>query len=169
MPNKKYYLINEKIEFPELRIIDGDGENQGVLSLEDARKLALESDKDLVVVSEKAQPPVARILEFKHFLRQQKEQELKSQRKSRQDLKQLHFGPNIAEHDLGVRIRRTRKFIEQGDKVKFTIQFRGRMIAHKEIGRGKLQRIIAETAEIADVEKDIWFEGKQMMLIIRPK
>ncbi|MCA9397619.1 translation initiation factor IF-3 [candidate division WWE3 bacterium] len=169
MGKTKYYPVNEKISADEMRIIDDTGENQGVMSRDDALALAKRKELDLVVVAENAKPPVARMLEFRHFLRQQKDQERKAQRKSKQDIKQLRFGPNIADHDLNVRIKRAERFIDDGDKVKFTVQFRGRMITHKDVGRDKLHQIIEALGEKIDVEKDIWMEGSQMMLIIRPK
>ncbi len=166
---KKYYPINDKIKDPELRVIDNGGENRGVMTTEAAFALAQEAGLDLVVVSTQAKPPVAKILDFKHFLRQQQEEERRAQRKSRQDLKQLRLGPNIGDHDLEVRIRRAQEFLEDGDKVKFIVQFKGRMIANKDVGRQKLERIIAQLGETITVEKDIWVEGRNMMLIVRPK
>lgn len=166
---KKYYPINDKIKDPELRVIDNGGENRGVMTTEAAFALAHEVGLDLVVVSTQAKPPVAKILDFKHFLRQQQEEERRAQRKSRQDLKQLRLGPNIGDHDLEVRIRRAQEFLEDGDKVKFIVQFKGRMIANKDVGRQKLERIIAQLGETITVEKDIWVEGRNMMLIVRPK
>lgn len=166
---QKHYLINDKITATELRVIDGEGENRGVMTTEAALALAKEAALDLVVISEKANPPVARLLDFRYFLRQQREQEIKTRRKSRQDIKQLRLGPNIGDHDLLVRIKKSREFLEDGDKVKFIVQFRGRMIANKEVGREKLERIKQELEEIAIVEKDIWVEGRNMMLIMRPK
>lgn len=166
---KKYYLINEKIRYPEVRLINAEGENIGVVAVAEAQKMAADTQLDLVIVSENAKPPVARILDFKYFLRQEREQAKKSKRKSRQGIKKLHFGPNIGDHDLSIRIKRSKKFLEKGDKVKYTIQFRGRMIIHKDVGREKLEQIKRELAEHMDVEKDIWMEGRQMMLIVRPK
>lgn len=166
---QKHYLINDKITATELRVIDGEGENRGVMTTAAAIQLAEESGVDLVVISEKANPPVARLLDFRYFLRQQREQELKSRRKSKQDLKQLRLGPNIDEHDLLVRIRRAQGFLEDGDKVKFIVQFKGRMIANQAVGREKLERIKQELEEVVTVEKDIWVEGRNMMLIVRPK
>jgi translation initiation factor IF-3 len=165
----KYYPVNEKISDPELRVINSKGENEGVMKREEALALAQKDGLDLVVVSTQAKPPVAKILEFRYFLREQKDQERKAQRRSRQEIKQLRFGPNIAEHDLGVRIKRILGFLDDGDKVKITVQFKGRMIIHKDIGREKLERIKEAVLEHADVEKDIWVEGNQMMIIFRPK
>ncbi len=169
MVKNKYYPVNEKIADPELRVIDAKGENAGILTREDALQLAHEQGLDLVVVSTQAKPPVAKILEFRYFLREQKDQERKARRKAKQDIKQLRFGPNIAEHDLAVRIKRILEFLEDGNKVKITVQFKGRMIVHKDIGREKLDKIKEAVVEHGDIEKDIWVEGKQMMLILRPK
>ena len=152
-----------------MRLIDQENENVGVVSLEEALKKAKDAELDLVVVAESANPPVARLLEFRHFLRQQKDQERKAARKSRTEVKQLRFGPNIADHDLSVRIKRARSFLKDGDKVKFTVQFKGRMVRNKDVGQEKLERILTELAEEAEIEKEIWFENRQMMLIIRPK
>lgn len=166
---QKHYSINDKITATELRVLDGDGENRGVMTTEAALLLAQEAGLDLVVVSEKADPPVAKLLDFRYFLRQQRDQEIKSRRKSRQDLKQLRLGPNIDDHDLLVRIRRAQEFLEDGDKVKFIVQFKGRMIANQAVGKEKLERIKQELEEIVTVEKDVWVEGRNMMLIVRPK
>lgn len=166
---QKHYSINDKITATELRVLDGEGENHGVMTTEAALLLAQEAGLDLVVVSEKADPPVAKLLDFRYFLRQQRDQEIKSRRKSRQDLKQLRLGPNIDDHDLLVRIRRAQEFLEDGDKVKFIVQFKGRMIANQAVGKEKLERIKQELEEIVTVEKDVWVEGRNMMLIVRPK
>lgn len=152
--NTKRYLVNNRIRMPELRVILDDGENLGVISTKEALKKALEMEKDLVVISEKASPPVAKILEFSKFLYDEKKKQSSSKSKSsKSETKEFVFGPSIGDGDLEKRIERTKEFINDGNKVKYTIRLRGRQRAHPQIGIEKLKRVQESLADIARTEE----------------
>lgn len=133
-----------------------------------AIRMAQAARLDLVMVAQKADPPVAKILDLKKFL-YEKKQEQKKGKSRKTSTKELRFGPNISEHDLNTRIGRARKFLKERNKVKFKVLFRGRMFSHQEVGREKLKRILDALSEIGEIDREPWFEGKQLMMIIKPK
>lgn len=142
----------------------------GVLSRGEALKKAQDYKLDLVLISQKAAPPVAKIVDLKRFLYQKQQLEKEARRKAKkQELKQLRFKPTIGGHDLETRIRRAKDFLGNGDKVKFIIQFFGRQITHKEIGEEKLDQVLKALEDVAEVEKEPWFEGKRLMCIVKPR
>jgi len=153
-------------------VISPEGENLGEMTREEGLKKAQEQGLDLVVVNQKADPPVAKILELKKFIyekKKQKQQSLRGKKKKTQELKQLRFKPNIGPHDLEIRLKRAREFLEDGNKIKFIVQFLGRQITHKKVGEAKINQILSALEDIAEVEKEPWFEGKRLMVIVRPK
>lgn len=159
---KKYYKINEKIRAKEVRLIHGD-ENLGVVSKEDALKKARELDKDLVLFAEKANPPVAKIVDFNKFLYEQNKKQSAAKSKSKKsELKELRFGPNIGDGDLRIKAQRAREFIEDGDQVKVTIQLRGRERAFPKIAREKVEIFYEQIKDIARKDKEIKEEGSRI-------
>ncbi len=164
-----YYPVNEKIRVKEVRVVTPDGENLGVLSRDEALKKARELDLDLVVISQKANPPVAKMLDFRKFLFEKRKERQDARKGRKTDTKILRFKPNIDDHDLEVRIKRAREFLEDGDKVKFEIPFFGRMITRKEVGYKKLDRIMQEISDVAETERERWMDGRRLLLLVKPK
>jgi len=169
-PPKKVYLVNHKIPFEEIRVIDAEGKNLGVLTKSDAIRKAYESDSDLVLVAEKTTPPVAKIVDFRKFLYEERREQKHSRKGGKkQEVKELRVGFNISDHDLQQRIKRAQEFLKERDKVKFTITFRGRTITRKQIGLDKIKRIIESLSKEGEVEKEAWWEGRRLIVLIRPR
>lgn len=161
---------NEFIQSPRVRVIDGDGENLGVMYTREAIEQAQEVGLDLVEVSPNADPPVAKFLDvgkFKYEAQKKANQARKTQKT--QEIKEIKMRPNIDDHDYDVKMRSIHKFIEEGDKVKVTLRFRGRELSHGQLGMILLQRVQADTAETAKVEAHPRMEGRQMLMVISPK
>ena len=159
-PNRKRYSLNNRIRYPTLRVIGDGGDNLGVISTKEALQVAREKDLDLVVISEKANPPVAKILEFSKFLYEDRKKQSAIKSKSKKsETKEFVFGPSIGEGDLEKRIERTKEFLQDGNRVKITVRLRGRQRAHPEIGFEKLDKFIEELEEIAKVEEDPKLRG----------
>ena len=162
--------FNEFIQSPKVRVIDENGENLGVMYTREAIEQAAEVGLDLVEVSPNADPPVAKFLDvgkFKYEAQKKANQARKTQKT--QEIKEIKMRPNIDDHDYDVKMRAIKRFFEEGDKVKVTLRFRGREMAHQELGHRLLNRVKADTAEIAKVESDARFEGRQIVMIIAPK
>ena len=167
---RQYYIINEQIRGDKLRVINGS-ENLGLLDREVALKLAREEEKDLILIATpKGQPPVCKILELsKHkYHQQQKAQKAKAKSKQ-QELKEFRVGISTGEHDVNQRIRRAQGFLKKNDKVKFTLKFRGREAAHKELGFEKIKSVIDQLAEDGIPEKEPQMRGMFIEVTIIPK
>jgi translation initiation factor IF-3 len=161
--------INERLlRIPEVRLIGADGSQFGVVPTREALEKAKEAGLDLVLVAEKAVPPVCKIVDFgKHKYEQSK---LKKDKKPKgQEVKGIKVSPNIAEHDLGVQIRKTRQFLEDGDKVRVVCRFRQRELQHPENGRRKLDAVIAGVADLGKPDKEPALSGREMTVVINPK
>jgi translation initiation factor IF-3 len=166
----KRYITNNFIREPELRVIGNKGENLGVLKTSDALIIAKDGGFDLIVVAEKATPPVAKITNFKKFLYDERHKASKGKSKGTGELKEFKLSPGIGEGDIAFRIRRAHNFVvEDKNKVKFTVQFKGREIAYPEFGREKLTRIITELGDVSDIDEEIKLKGNQMTLTLKPK
>ncbi len=162
--------VNESIEAPEVLVITEDGDNKGVLPLQEAIVLAEQMGLDLVEVSPGAQPPVCKILDFGKYKYQAQKKANEARKKQKIiEIKEIKMRPNIDIHDYDVKMRAIRRFFEEGDKVKVTLRFRGREMAHTEIGRQVLDRVRNDTAEEAKVESDARMEGRQMVMVLAPK
>jgi translation initiation factor IF-3 len=150
-------------------LIDSAGEMQGVVALNVALNKAAEEGLDLVEISPNAEPPVCKIMDLGKFLyeEQRKKKEAKKKQKV-QELKEVKLRPNTDKHDLATKLNHVKKFIEEGDKVKFTLKFRGREFEHKEFGHERLNYFIENTKEIAKIENSIRMEGSQMTLTLAP-
>ncbi len=161
---------NEHIRAREIHLIDENGENVGTVSLEEGLERAREVGLDLVEISPNANPPVCKILDYGKFkfLAQKKANEARKKQKTF-DVKEIKMRPNIDTHDYNVKMRNMRRFFDHGDKVKVTLRFRGREMAHRELGAALLDRVREETAEIAKVELEPRLEGRQMMMVLAPK
>ena len=162
--------FNEFITVPKVRVIDENGENLGVMYTREAMEQANGLGLDLVEVSPNADPPVAKFLDVGKFKYEtQKKANLARKSQKTQEIKEIKMRPNIDDHDYDVKMRKIVEFIEEGDKVKCTLRFRGRELAHGQLGMQVLQRVQADVAEIAKVEQFPRMEGRQMLMVIAPK
>jgi translation initiation factor IF-3 len=158
------------ITAPEVRLIDHEGENRGILSTQDAMEMAKQAGLDLVEVSPQVDPPVCKILDFGKFkFEAQKKASIARKKQKTQDVKEIKMRPGIDVHDYDVKMRSICKFIDHGDKVKVTMRYRGREMAHQELGMDVLNRVRDETSEIAKVETYPKMEGRQMTMVIVPR
>ncbi|GMR19221.1 MAG: translation initiation factor IF-3 [Patescibacteria group bacterium] len=147
------YRINEMIRAAQVRVIDKEDKQVGILDIGEALQLAREKGLDLIEVAPSAKPPVVKLLDFKRWLFQ-KEKQKKKGRERGSVLKEFRIRPNISDHDLEVRISRAEKFLKGGDKVKLTVVFRGREFTHPEVGLEKIKRVTAFLKEVGKPEKD---------------
>ena len=162
--------INSDITVSEVRLVDAEGEMKGVVSISDALKLAEESGLDLVELSPNAEPPVCKILDYgKHKYEQQKKANEARKKQKTVEVKEVKLSPRIEKNDYDVKMRNAVRFLENGDKVKVTMRFRGREMAHQNIGRELFAKMQEELVELANVELDPKFEGRQMIMILGPK
>jgi translation initiation factor IF-3 len=161
---------NEEIDAREIRVIGSDGEQVGVLSREAALQLASESAMDLVEISPTAVPPVCRIMDFGKFLFEANKKAHAAKRKQKQiQVKEIKFRPGTDKGDYDIKMRNLIRFLEAGDKAKVTLRFRGREMAHQEIGVQLLQKIRQDLEAIGTVEQFPRLEGRQMVMVIAPK
>jgi len=158
------------IRADQVRLIDADGEMVGVVSKKEALQMAEEVQLDLVMVSPNADPPVCKILDYGKlkYETQKKKAEAKKKQKTI-EVKEIKFRPNIDDHDYEVKMKAVRRFLEEGDKVKVTLRFRGREMAHQELGAKVLERVRDELDELVKVEQWPRLEGRQMVMVIAPK
>jgi len=171
MPQKKEALhkINEFITEPRVRVV-GEEYNNAVYGIDEARRLAAEAGLDLVLISPGADPPVARIVDYKKFLYDQKKKQKEIKAKaSKVVVKEIRFGPNTDDHDFNFKKNHAQKFLEEGSKVKAFVLFRGRSILFKEKGELLLLKFAQELAEHGKVEQLPMLEGKKMLMVIAPK
>jgi translation initiation factor IF-3 len=163
-------LFDEFIKSPKVRVIDQDGENLGVLYTREAIAIAQEAGLNLVEVSPGADPPVCKILDIGKFKYEtQKKAAAARKNQKTQEIKEIKMRPNIDEHDYQTKMKAIHRFLEEGDKVKLTLRFRGRELSHGELGLKLLERVRDETAEQAKVEQLPRLEGRQMLMVIAPK
>ena len=161
---------NEEIDATEVRLIDSAGEQRGVMALADALEIAKGESLDLVEVSPNIQPPVCRIMDFGKYLFEQNKKSQSARRKQKQvHVKEIKFRPGTDEGDYQIKLRKLTEFLEIGDKTKVTLRFRGREMAHKELGAQLLARVRDDLEELAVVEQMPQLEGRQMIMILAPK
>lgn len=164
------YLINEQIRFKVVRVVGDNLEGAGVMSVEEARRLAESKEMDLVLISDKADPPVCRVIDFQKFLYQQKKKQ-KEMRANAQKvvLKEIRFGPNTDEHDYNFKLKHAEKFLSDGAKVKAFVFFKGRTILFKEKGEILLLRFAQDLEEVGKVDQLPKLEGKRMIMLMSSK
>ena len=169
-PTKEGPRTNREIRVPEVQLIDAEGQNRGVVAMADALQLAEEASLDLVEIVPNATPPVCKILDYGkfRFLEQKKSAEARKKQKI-VEIKEIKLRPGIDDHDYDVKMRAVRRFFEEGDKVKVTLRFRGREMAHQDLGYRLLERVRAETLTIAKVEAEPSMEGRQMVMVLSPR
>ncbi|MCF8496258.1 MAG: translation initiation factor IF-3 [Alphaproteobacteria bacterium] len=159
--------VNDQIRAPEIRVVDADGEMRGVMSVPEALKLAEEAGLDLVEISPNAAPPVCKILDYgKYKYEQQKKANEARKNQKIVDVKEIKIRPGIGQHDYDVKMRNARRFLEEGDKVKVTMRFRGREMAHQDIGLDVLKRFRDELADLSKIEMEPRMEGRQMIMVL---
>lgn len=165
----KQDIINEKIRSKEVLLIGSDGEQIGVLDTREALEKAYAENLDLCVIAAKANPPVAKIMDYGKFKYEKQKKEKENKQKQRQkivDLKIIRVSPTIDNHDYETKMKQARKFLQKGDKVQFLIRFKGRMITHSEIGLSVLEKIIEELSDISTVEQRPKMDGRKMLLTL---
>ncbi|MBN6209062.1 translation initiation factor IF-3 [Ralstonia pickettii] len=167
---EKSHRINREISAPEIRLTGVEGEALGIVKLFDALRLAEEKDVDLVEIAPTAQPPVCRLMDYGKFKyqEQKKAHEAKLKQKVIQ-VKEVKFRPATDDNDYGVKLRNATRFLEDGDRVKVTLRFRGREMAHQELGMRVLERIKADLEEFGQVEQMPKMEGRQAVMMLAPK
>ncbi|MBU6491582.1 translation initiation factor IF-3 [Pandoraea sp.] len=170
MATEKSHRINGEITAPEVRLVGVDGEPIGVVKLAEAFRMSEEGDLDLVEIAPQAQPPVCRLMDYGKFKYQEskKAHEAKLKQKVIQ-IKEVKFRPGTDEGDYQVKLRNLQRFLDEGDKTKITLRFRGREMAHQEIGMRVLERLRADLDEIGQVEQMPKMEGRQMIMVLAPK
>ena len=160
---------NDRIRAIEIRLIGAEGENLGVMSPAKACTLAEQASLDLVEISPNANPPVCKIMDLGKFKYEQQKREAEARKKQKTiEVKEVKFRPNTDTHDYDVKMRNVFKFLESGDKVKVTLRFRGREMAHQNLGRELLERVADDTKDIGKVENFPKMEGRQMVMMIGP-
>lgn len=169
-PRGPQVRINHRIRVPEVRVVAEDGSNLGILATDEALRRAQEVGLDLVEVNPKAAPPVCKILDFGKFKYEEKKKQREAKRKQTVvEVKEVKIRPKTDDHDLMVKVRAARKFLESGNKVKVTCRFRGREITHPERAQMQFEAFLAEVDDLANVEQTPLMEGKNMALVLAPK
>jgi translation initiation factor IF-3 len=169
-PSREGPRVNEEIRVPQVRLIDENGEMLGVLSIRDALYRAYQAGMDLLEISPNAVPPVCKITDYGKFKYEQQKKANEARKKQKTvEIKEIKVRPNIDDHDYDVKMRQARSFIGEGDKVKVTLRFRGREMAHQELGVKLLERIRTELGEIVKVESMPRLENRQMIMVLAPK
>lgn len=161
--------VNDRIRSPEIRLIGAEGENVGVVSPAQAMVMAEEAGLDLVEISPNANPPVCKIMDYGKFKYETQKREAEARKKQKIiEVKEVKFRPNTDTHDYEVKMRNVVRFLENGDKVKITLRFRGREMAHQNLGRELLERVAEDVKEIGKIENMPKMEGRQMIMMIGP-
>jgi translation initiation factor IF-3 len=162
--------VNEEIRVREVHLIDKDGTNKGTVAIADALASAQEAGLDLVEISPNAAPPIVKILDYGKYKYQEQKKAAEARKKQKVvEVKELKYRPMIDDHDYDVKMRAMQRFFEEGDKVKVTLRFRGREMAHQELGTRLLNRVKEDVTKIAKVEMEPRFEGRQMIMILAPR
>jgi translation initiation factor IF-3 len=162
--------VNEEIRNREVQLIDQTGTNLGAVPIQDALARAAEAGLDLVEISPNANPPVCKLLDYGKYKYQAQKKAAEARKKQKVvEVKEIKFRPMIDDHDYDVKMRAMKRFFDEGDKVKVTLRFRGREMAHQELGTQLLDRVKTDLAPLAKVEMDARFEGRQMIMILAPR
>ncbi|BAZ42539.1 translation initiation factor IF-3 [Calothrix sp. NIES-4101] len=168
--NRDLPQINERIRFPKIRVIDTDGSQLGILTPQEAQRLADENELDLVLLSDKAEPPVCRIMDYgKYKFEQEKKAREARKKQHTADVKEVKMRYKIEEHDYNVRVKQAERFLKDGDKVKATVMFRGREIQHSDLAETLLKRMASDLESVGEVQQLPKKEGRNMMMLISPK
>ncbi|MDH5546697.1 MAG: translation initiation factor IF-3 [Gammaproteobacteria bacterium] len=167
---KREVRMNAEITSPQVRLIGADGEQAGVVQIAEALAVAAEAGMDLVEISPNAEPPVCRVMDYGKFLFEQNKKQQAAKKKQKQiQVKEIKFRPGTEEGDYQVKLRNLIRFLNDGDKAKVTLRFRGREMAHQELGMDLLKRVETDLSEIGAVEQYPKMEGRQMVMVIAPR
>ncbi|MBS7590331.1 translation initiation factor IF-3 [Ancylobacter defluvii] len=170
VPEKEGPRVNEDIRIREVQLIDQDGQNRGVVPTRDAIALAQEAGLDLVEIAPNSVPPVCKILDYGRFKYQNQKKASEARKKQHVvEIKEIKLRPGIDTHDYEVKMKAIHRFFDEGDKVKVTLRFRGREMAHQELGYKLLNKVKEELAPIAKVESEPLLEGRQMIMVLAPR
>jgi len=162
--------MNEDIRVREVRLIDENGDNRGVVPIADALARAAAAGLDLVEISPDANPPVTKVLDYGKFKYQEQKKAAEARKRQKiVEIKEIKMRPSIDDHDYDVKMRSMKRFFDDGDKVKVTLRFRGRELSHQELGWQVLQRVKADTEPLAKVESEPRMEGRQMVMVLAPR
>ncbi|MDP5327514.1 MAG: translation initiation factor IF-3 [Paracoccaceae bacterium] len=162
--------MNDRIRSPEIRLIGAEGENVGVVTPQQALVMAEQAGLDLVEISPNAEPPVCKIMDFGKYKYETQKREAEARKKQKIiEIKEIKFRPGTDTHDYDVKMRSVFKFLGEGDKVKITLRFRGREMAHQQLGMELLNRVAADVGEEGKIESMPRLEGRQMVMMIGPK
>jgi len=169
-PSTRKNRINDEINVPRVRLIGADGSQVGIVSINEALDAAYEAELDLVEIAAEAEPPVCRIMDYGKHIFEDKKQKAEARKKQKQiQVKEIKFRPVTEEGDYQVKLRNLKRFLEDGDKAKVTMRFRGREVAHQELAMKVLKRIEADLEDFGVVEQQPEMEGKQMIMVFGPK
>ena len=161
--------MNQQIRAREVRVIGGDGEQLGIMSVPDALRVAEEQDLDLVEVAPNADPPVCRMMDYGKYLYEKQKREREARKSQKQvEIKELRLRPKTDEHDVNVVVRKIQKFMKEEAKVRVRVRFRGREIVHQEVARDMLQGIANDVSEVAEIETRPKMEGRSMIMVLTP-
>jgi translation initiation factor IF-3 len=170
VPTISELLINEQIRDKEIRLIGEDGEQLGIMSVKDAMKLAKEAELDLVKIAPTAKPPVCKIIDYGKYRYELARKEKEARKKQKTvEIKEIRLSPNIDTNDLNTKVNMARKFLAKGDKVKITLRFRGREMAHMQSSKHILDDFAENVSDIAVIEKPAKLEGKSIMMVLTEK
>jgi len=162
--------VNAGITARQIRVIDAEGEMRGVMTVREAMVIAEESGLDLVEISPNADPPVCKVLDYGKYKYEMQKKAAEARKKQKViEIKEIKLRPNIDDHDFGIKMKAAKSFLQEGDKVKITLRFRGREMAHQEIAYKVLQRVRVELDEFGKVESEPGFEGRQIIMILAAK
>jgi translation initiation factor IF-3 len=162
--------INEMIRIREVQLIDTEGENRGIVPTRDALQMAIDAGLDLVEVAPNAVPPVCKVMDYGKFKFQEQKKAAEARRNQKTvEVKEIKLRPGIDDHDYDTKMKAMKRFFEEGDKVKVTLRFRGREMAHLDLGAKVLDRVKVDTVTYAKVEQESRLEGRQMIMILAPK
>jgi translation initiation factor IF-3 len=162
--------VNEEIRVREVHLIDKDGANRGTVTAAEALRLAQEAGLDLVEIAPNANPPVCKLMDFGKYKYQEQKKAAEARKKQKVvEVKEIKFRPMIDDHDYDVKLRSMVRFFEEGDKVKVTLRFRGREMAHQELGMQLLNRVKEDAGKLAKVEQEPRMEGRQMVMVLAPR
>jgi translation initiation factor IF-3 len=168
--NRNLPAINNNIRFPEIRVIDTNGDQLGIMTPKDGLRLAEERDLDLVLVSDKASPPVCRIIDYGKYKFEQEKRAREARKKQHNaEVKEVKMRYKIGGHDYDVRLKQAQRFLKAGDKVKATVMFRGREIQHTDLAEDLLKQMATDLREVAEVQQQPKREGRNMMMLLSPK
>lgn len=167
--NKKKVRVNSEVTAPKVRLVNSQGEQEGVVPNEKAQESAQEAELDLVEVSPHSDPPVCKVMDYGKYCFQQSKKQAAAKKKQKQiHIKEIKFRPVTDSGDFNVKVKKMIKFLEQGDKVKVAIRFRGREMAHQKLGKDLMERVKDAVADYANVDNQPKLEGRQMIMILSP-